>query len=80
MSFNQYITKLQGLPDRIKKILLWGITIGLGIILLAWWVFNVKSTLQQTQNADLREELQIQSLQENIQHISEEIYNNGEYQ
>lgn len=39
MNFREFILKLQGLPDKQKKIIMWAIIAVLGIIMLFFW-FN----------------------------------------
>jgi len=40
-----FIRKLQQLPEKKRKIILWGILIVIALALLAWWVNGIRETL-----------------------------------
>jgi len=39
-----FINKLQQLPEKKRKIILWGILLVVALALLAWWVNNIRET------------------------------------
>jgi len=65
----EYIKKLRGLPEGKKKLILWGGTVLVGILLLVWWIPRVGNQIQDLQESDLREELAIPELEERLQGI-----------
>lgn len=63
------IKRLRSLSEFQKKIIVWGITILLGISLLAWWIPRLSERLQVQQDSSIGEQLQIQELQEQLQNV-----------
>ena len=55
MTPKEALHKLQSQPDSVKKIIVWGATILVGIGLLAWWFGSIKNT--QFQFEELQERL-----------------------
>jgi hypothetical protein len=37
-----FINKLQALPEKKRKIILWGILVVIALVLLAWWINNIR--------------------------------------
>lgn len=64
-----FIKRLQGLSEFQKKIIVWGITILLGISLLAWWIPRITERIRIQQGPSISEQFQIQELQEQLQDI-----------
>jgi len=48
-----WLRKLRQLPDTRKRIIVWGVTIFVGIVLIAWWVprtiENFQNSISETQ-------------------------------
>lgn len=65
----EYIKKLRGLPEEKKKLILWGGTILIGILLMVWWIPRVGKQIQDLQESDFREELAIPELEKKLQDI-----------
>lgn len=76
MTPKEALHKLQSQSDSKKKIIVWGITILLGIGLLAWWLGNIKDTIEQGQGLDIGEQLRPEELQERLNESPVQI--NGE--
>ena len=71
-----FLQKLQSLPERQKKIIVWGATILLGIGLLAWWIPRMSERLRIQEGSGFGEQFQLQELQEQLENIPSKI--NGE--
>ena len=69
MTPKEALHKLQSQPDSRKKIIVWGLTLLLGLGLLAWWVGNIKDTMERGQDQTIGEQLQIQELQQRLNDI-----------
>ena len=76
MTPKEALHKLQSQPDPQKKIIVWGVTILLGIGLLAWWFGSIKNTIGRGQGPSIGEQLQFNELQERLNDIPIQI--NGE--
>ena len=70
------LQKLQNLPEGQKKIIVWGVTILLGIGLLAWWIPRMSERLRIQGGPDIGEQFRFQELQEQLENIPVKI--NGE--
>ncbi|HEX9721740.1 MAG TPA: hypothetical protein VGA53_00570 [Candidatus Paceibacterota bacterium] len=73
MTPKQVFQNIQNQPETTRKVILWGVTISLGVLLLAWWFADTKSKFQNRENPSLREQLQLESLEENLQNIPENL-------
>ncbi|HCM36398.1 MAG: hypothetical protein A3J30_00975 [Candidatus Wildermuthbacteria bacterium RIFCSPLOWO2_02_FULL_47_9c] len=71
-----FLQKLQSLPERQKKIIVWGATILLGIGLLAWWIPRMSERLRIQEGSGLGEQFRFQELREQLENIPSKI--NGE--
>ena len=69
MTPKEALAKLQSQPDSKKKIIVWGLTLLLGLGLLAWWVGNIKNAIERGQDQAIGEQLQIQELQQRLNDI-----------
>ena len=76
MNPQEVLHKLRSQPDSKKKIIVWGVTILLGIGLLAWWLGSIKNTIGHGQGPSIGEQLQFNELQERLNDIPIQI--NGE--
>lgn len=63
------LEKLRSLPEGQKKMLVWGVTIVVGLGLMFWWIPNIKNAIQEAKEADLREEFSIPELEEQLNNI-----------
>ena len=59
--------KIQELPVKQRKVILWAVVAGLGIMLFFWWGKNVAETLQNVSFPKVSKDLQ-----ESIQQTKEE--------
>lgn len=64
-----FIKRLRGLPEFQRKIIVWGITVLLGISLLVWWIPKMSERLQMQEGPSVSEQFQLQELQEQLQGI-----------
>ena len=71
-----FLQKLQSLPERQKKIIVWGATILLGIGLLAGWIPRMSERLRIQEGSGLGEQFRFQELREQLENIPSKI--NGE--
>ena len=70
----EFIKKLRGLPERNKKIILWGVTVLTGILLLVWWIPKVGNDIRDLREIDYREELAIPELEKELQGIPDIVF------
>ena len=76
MNLKETLHTLQSQPDSKKKMIVWGVTILLGIGLLVWWFGNMKNTIGRNGGPTVGEQLQFDKLQEGLNDIP--VQNNGE--
>lgn len=55
----KFLEKLQQLPQKTRKIILWSVIIVLGIGLLIWWINNFQKRLADFQTEQFIEELNL---------------------
>jgi len=65
----EFLRKIQSLPESTRKIILWGIVIIIGLGLLALWIKNFQQKIKSFQTEELKEELKLPSLQEELKGI-----------
>jgi uncharacterized protein HemX len=65
----EFIKKIQGLPEKKRKIILWAIILVLGICLSIFYVKNVSKSIKNFQKEELIEGLNIPSLKEEIEKL-----------
>lgn len=70
------LKRLQGLPEFQKKVLVWALTIILGIALLAWWIPRTGEQLKIQQSLDVNEQFRLEELREQFERVPVQI--NGE--
>ena len=63
MKPREVLKKLQGSSELTRKIILWGVTITIGVALFGWWFLNTKSSIENNQNPSLKEQFQLETLQ-----------------
>ncbi|MDO8474185.1 MAG: hypothetical protein Q7S62_01435 [bacterium] len=39
-----WIHKLQQLPEKKRKIILWGILVVIALVMIVWWIDNIRET------------------------------------
>ncbi len=64
-----FIKKIQGLPEKKRKIILWAIILVLGICLSIFYVKNIGRSIKNFQKEKFIEEFKIPSLKEEIENI-----------
>jgi type II secretory pathway component PulM len=64
-----FIKKIQDLPEKKRKILLWTIIAVLGITLFIFYVKNISQRIKSFQGRNIIEELKIPSLKQEIENI-----------
>jgi len=70
----EFIKKLRGLPERNKKLIVWGGAVLTGILLLIWWIPRVGNDIRDLQETDFREELAIPELEKELRGIPEIVF------
>ena len=76
----KFLERLRGLPDLQKKMIVWGITILIGIGLLAWWIPRISERMQIQQGPSIGEQLRIEELQKQLKDLEAQMpsSSNGE--
>ena len=76
----KFLERLRGLPDLQKKMIVWGITILIGIGLLAWWIPRISERMQIQQGPSIGEQLQFEELQKQLKDLEAQMpsSSNGE--
>lgn len=64
-----FLEKIQKLPERKRKIILWLIVIIIGLPLFVFWAKNLQQKLKSFEKEKLEEEFQLPSLQEKLKEI-----------
>ena len=65
------LNRLQGLPPKQKKIILWVAMATIALFLFLIYVQKIKKILKYNKVEDIKEELQIEKLKEDLQNIPE---------
>ncbi len=80
--FNHFLDKLQNLPEKTKKVILWIAVIIIGLSLFIWWTKNLQEKIKTFQEEPfLLEELggaEIKERIEGLENITDEIIEQGE--
>ena len=63
------LNKLQALPEKEKKIILWSIVIVMVVILFIFYIQNIKKKLESIRGEDIGQELQIPELKEQLKDL-----------
>ena len=76
----KFLERLRGLPEAQKKMIVWGITIIIGIGLLAWWIPRISERMQIQQGPSIGEQLRLDELQEQLKDLEAQMpsSSNGE--
>jgi type II secretory pathway component PulM len=64
-----FLKKIQNLPERKRKIILWSAVIIIGLILFVFWIKNVQQKLKIFEKEKIEQELQLPSLREKLKEI-----------
>jgi type II secretory pathway component PulM len=64
-----FLKKIQNLPERKRKIILWSVVIIIGLILFVFWIKNVQQKLKIFEKEKIEQELQLPSLREKLKEI-----------
>ncbi len=64
-----FLRRLQDLPGREKKIILWAVMIVVGILLLTFYIKYFRQNLKNFNTEGIKEELKILKLQERLKEI-----------
>lgn len=65
----KFLEKIQNLPERKRKIILWLIIIIIGLALFVFWAKNFQRKLKSFEKEKFKEELQLPSFQEKLKEI-----------
>lgn len=65
------LEKLQKLPERKRKIILWSVIIVIGFGLFMWWIKIVQKSLKSFPKEGFKKQLQLPSLEEKLKKIPE---------
>ncbi len=63
------LNKIQALPDRGKKIILWITLIIIGIFLIVFYIQNMKNKVKNLKQEDVEEGLQISEIKERFKNL-----------
>jgi polyferredoxin len=63
------LKKLQSLPERTRKIILWITVIIISLGLLSWWVKNFQQKLKSFKTREFKKELKIPSLEKELKNL-----------
>lgn len=63
------LEKIQNSPERIRKTIFWTVIIIVGIFLLVWWSRNTALRIESLRVKDLKEELRIPFLEEELKEM-----------
>lgn len=66
MKIRQILPALQSIPQQKKKMLVWGITIAVGVMLLGWWGKHLKDSLSALQNSNVEKALFLPELKDTL--------------
>ena len=69
MNPKETLHKAQNQSETTKKVIVWGVTIVLGVILFGWWFLSAKNSLQQNQGPSFQEQLRLESLGQELGNI-----------
>lgn len=67
----KFLNSLRDLPPKRKKIILWVVMGIIALFLFLVYVQKIKKILEYNKAEDIKEELQIEKLKEDLQNISE---------
>ena len=69
----KFLRKLQALPEKTRKVILWSVVIALAICLLAWWFNGLREKLTGFESGSFIEGLNLPEIEmPQIPEISEE--------
>ena len=69
----EFLAKIQNLPEKKRKIILWAIIVALGIMLFIFYINNISHKIKNFQGEKFLENLKIPSLQQNIKENTDSI-------
>ena len=69
MKFNEFIKKIQNLPENKRKIIRWAIVIIIALGLFFWWIQITKKSLSSFGKEGIKKWLGIPQLQERLNNI-----------
>ena len=61
-----FLKKIQNLPEKKKKIILFSIVGILALVLLVWWAKNIQNKIKNLNPEDIKKELQIPLIEEGL--------------
>lgn len=64
-----FLTKIRGLPERQRKIILWVIIVILGIVLFNFWLRNFSSKIKGVDGEALKEQLNFPDIGEKLKDL-----------
>lgn len=59
----RFFKKLQSLPEKTRKVILWSTVIVLALILLVWWVNSIKNRIAEFRSDEFMEKLNLPSVE-----------------
>ena len=65
------LNRLRDLPPKQKKIILWVVMVTIALFLFLLYAQKIKKILEYNKAENIKEELQIEKLKENLQNIPE---------
>jgi uncharacterized protein HemX len=64
-----FLEKLQSLPEKTRKIILWLIVIVIGLGLLVWWIKNFQERLKTFKMEEVKKELNLPPFEEKLKEL-----------
>ncbi len=64
------LEKIQKLPKRKRKIILWSFLVIIGLCFFVWWIRAVQKKIQSFEKENLKEKFQIPALEEKLKEVS----------
>lgn len=65
----EFLKKIQNLPEAKRKLILWATVVILACALFVWWVKDVQKTVRSFQREELRQQLQLPALEEELKKV-----------
>lgn len=66
-----FLTKIQNLPEKNRRIIFWSVVVIISLILLTFYVKNFQQRLKSFKIEEVKEQFQIPSLQEELKELPE---------
>lgn len=68
---SSFLQKIRSLPESRRKIILWTAVVIVGLGLTVWWVKNFQEKLKSFKKEEIKEQLQLPTLEEKLKTLPE---------